>query len=163
VARAGNRALREAKREARDVAQRLIGPRETRGERALLGAAVLGTAALGTAMVMERREVAHLMSDGIGRTARLGRALAIATGMRRRPMYVRMLPGAGIATGLIAAVCATYLVTTRLMASRRGFDLERMRPAPDEGGVWNPMDPMEPPDPPPRNPAPGRGNPNDHV
>ncbi len=80
VTRAGNRALREAKREARDVAQRLMGPRGTRGERALLGAAVLGTAALGTAMVIERREVADLVSDGLDRTARLGRALAVATG-----------------------------------------------------------------------------------
>ena len=149
----GTRAVREA----RAVARRVMGPRDERGERALIGAAVLGTAALGAAAVIERRVVADLLSDGFDRTARFGRVVAEATGLRRRPLYIRVLPGAGIATGVVAAACAAYLVTSRMMASRQRFE-RGSEPA----GRWNPVEPLEPPDPPPQRPA-GRGNPNDHV
>jgi hypothetical protein len=150
-----------ALREARAVARRLVGSRNERGERALIGAAVLGAAALGTAVVLERRVVADVLSEGLDTTARFGRTLAEATGLRRRPLYVRVLPGAGIATGLVAAACAAYFVTSRMMASRQRLDLgpgTQREPT----GQWNPLDPLEPPDPPPERPA-GPGKPNDHV
>jgi hypothetical protein len=122
---------------------------------------MLGAAALGTAVVLERRVVADVLSDGLDTTARFSRSFAEATGLRRRPLYVRVLPGAGIATGLVAAACAAYFVTSRMMASRQQFDLGP-REQRDPSADWSPLDPMEPPDPPPERSG-GRGNPNDHV
>jgi len=122
---------------------------------------VLGAAALGTAMVIERRVVAEVLSDGLDTTTRFGRTLAEATGLRRRPLYIRALPGAGIATGLVAAACAAYFVTSRRMASRDRFD-PGPRTQRESSEHWTPLDPLEPPDPPPERPA-GRGNPNDRV
>ncbi len=122
---------------------------------------MLGAAALGTAVVLERRVVADVLSDGLDTTARFGRTLAEVTGLRRRPLYIRVLPGAGIATGLVAAACAAYFVTSRMMASRQRFDLGPGTQR-DPSADWSPLDPLEPPDPPPERSA-GRGNPNDHV
>lgn len=128
------------------MARRLVGTRDQMGERALIGAALLGTAAMATAAVWERRAIARLLSRSFDRTARLGRVIAVATGVRRRPLYVRALPGAGIATGLIAAGCAAYVIASR-MPSRRRMGLEEAErrpsgPRPPEGDVVHPPEPL---------------------
>lgn len=105
---------------------------------AAAGAIALATAAVLTAGIIHSRRVEKLASSATagayrlgrrvasdGQAAALGTSLAVErwlehTGlMRRRPFYVRALPGMGLMAGLLALGSAAALMSPRLRATTK--------------------------------------------
>jgi hypothetical protein len=114
----------------------VLGERDQRKQRALTGAAVVVAAAAVTAGVIERRMLAKAAGTAMDRTARMGRSMALATGFRRRrPLYVRALPGIGIGVGLLAASAVAVAFLPRVLRASLDAEPETQRPSYEQSAL----------------------------
>jgi hypothetical protein len=124
------------------AAKKVFGNGEHVGKRMALGAAALGTAAVVTAGVFERRLIVKVLSNALARTEELGQSMAVATGLRRKPIYMRALPAIGIALGLVAAGSTAFFLVPRMRQSAASPTDEPQTERPSgEATPWSRSDP----------------------